>query len=137
MRRVRNVLPVQGPAHLHAVLILVGLLGCNGKDTPATFTEVQDSLLQPSCAFSSCHGSGSGGLDLSADVAYDALVDVPSAAAEGETLVIPGDPDNSYLVKTLMGADGITGDEMPPGAGLTGERLDLVISWIENGAAND
>ena len=105
---------------------------------PATFTEVRDEILLNSCAFSSCHGSqGAGDLTLTSEGAYDALVNVPSLGVPGETLVIPGNAADSYLMMKMAGADGITGDEMPPGSILDTDKLDAVRSWIDNGAQND
>lgn len=117
------------------VLPLILLAACKGE--PATFTRVGDEVLVASCGFSSCHGSGTGDLTLDGNGSYDALVDVESAAAPGEILVIPGDADNSYLVKKLEAADGIVGTEMPPGGILDEERLTLVRDWIDAGALED
>lgn len=60
-----------------------------------------------------------------------------SAGSPGNTLVIPGDPDNSYLVRKLEGGPDIAGDQMPPGGALDAERLQLVRDWIEAGALDD
>ncbi|MFN7142154.1 MAG: hypothetical protein ACK4YP_00135, partial [Myxococcota bacterium] len=72
-------------------------------DAPApTLTQVQAEILTPSCAFSTCHGGGGGGaadLDLSDGRSHAELVGVESTDAPGEILVVPGDPDASYLVK--------------------------------------
>lgn len=125
-------------------LLLSLLLACDGKSTDTapldpTFSNVQDAVFTPSCAFSSCHGAGAGagGLDLNAGSSYDALVDVASTGAPDQTLVIPGDPDGSYLMLKLDGDPSITGDEMPPGASLESERLELVRAWIAAGAPAD
>lgn len=104
-----------------------------------TFTNVRTEVLAPSCAFSTCHGSGSGYLELDGvPEDFDALVDVDAFAAQGETLVVPGDADASYLVKKLRGDAGIVGDAMPPGGvELDAARLQLVIDWIDAGALDD
>lgn len=120
------------------VIFTLALLACAGGE-PATeaptFADVQSEVLA-GCAFSSCHGSGTGGLTLDGTSAdHGRLVDAESAAAPGETLVIPGDPDGSYLVKKLEGADGIVGDPMPQSAPLADDKLQLVRDWIEAGAA--
>src|SRR5687767_13044201 len=103
-----------------AGLALAVAAGCGdkgGADTAggadATFTAVRDEVLLPSCAFSSCHGSGTGGLTLDEAGAYDAIVEAPSVGAPGEVLVVPGDPDASYLLSKLEGDPGIVGDRMP------------------------
>ncbi len=108
-------------------------------DTPATFTEVESELLMKSCAFSSCHGDGgaAGGFILEQGENYDRLVDVQSVAT-GETLVIPNDADGSYLLKKVIGAEGITGDLMAPdGAGISILQEQMLRSWIEAGAQDN
>ena len=137
MRDVRNALPVQGPADLRPLLIALSLGACGGDKVDPTFTNVRDEVLLPSCGFSTCHGSGTGDLTLDEAGAYDALVDVDSAGSPGNTLVIAGDPDNSYLVRKLEGGPDIVGDQMPPGGELDADRLQLVRDWIEAGALND
>ena len=52
-------------------------------------------------------------LDLRTSVAYNNLVNVPSRGKAGATLVIPGDPDNSYLIQKLEGRSDIAGSRMP------------------------
>ena len=51
--------------------------------------------------------------------------------------VAPGDPDNCYLIWKLTNMDGIVGDEMPPGALIADEKLQMVESWIRSGAPNN
>lgn len=129
--------------------MLLLLLACTSApkgdtgDTPApTLTEVQTELLTPSCAFSTCHGNGGGGaadLDLSDGRSHAELVNVESTDAPGEILVVPGDPDASYLVKKCTpGATGIVGEPMPDGSdGLDEERLAMLRAWIAAGALDD
>lgn len=118
--------------------------GADGNDTDdtdvapaATFARVESEIIQPSCAFSICHGGGSsGGLSLTGDAAADhaALVGVASSGLPAETLVIAGDPDNSYLIKKLEDANGIEGDPMPSTGALTDAQIQLVRDWIADGA---
>lgn len=103
----------------------------------ATFQRVEDEVIKPSCAFSFCHSGGaSGGLRLTGDAADDhaALVGVLATGLATETLVIPGDPDGSYLVKKLEDASGIAGARMPSGGPLTADQIQLVRDWIADGA---
>lgn len=121
--------------------LLLALSACAGKDadtaSPATFTEVRDEVLLPSCGFSSCHGSGTGGLTLDEEGSYDALVNAESVGKPGAILVIPGDPDGSYLVHKLEGGPDIVDDQMPPGGSMDDATIAAVRSWIEAGAADD
>jgi hypothetical protein len=76
-----------------------------------------------------CHGGGSpaAGLELSPEGAYDALMASPG-------MVVPGDPDGSYLVQKMRGDAGIYGDPMPPTAGATDTQVGVVVDWIADGA---
>ena len=115
-------------------LTLILLLSCGAED-PATFTEVYENILEPSCGFSSCHGGGAGGFFLGdMSTTYDSLVNAESADAEGEILVVPGDANSSYLILKLEDAEGIVGDAMPPAQPLPSEKIERVRSWIDAGA---
>ena len=121
---------------------LLALTACadKGGDTGViepTFTNVSAEVLVASCAFSSCHGSGTGGLTLKDSTTPADLVDVESTALPGAFLVIAGDADASYLVQKLEAADGIVGTEMPPGGTLEADRLQLVRDWIDAGALDN
>jgi hypothetical protein len=117
---------------------LIGLALWIGACAAPTFTDVRDDILLPSCSLgTSCHSEGAGGLTLTADGAYDALVGVASADADGEILVIAGDADNSYLIKKVEWADGITGEGMPLGTTLDPDLSDELRAWIDAGAEND
>ena len=101
----------------------------------------QDSSGRLACV--QCHTNvgrnPSAGLNLIDATSYASLVGRPSVNKPGETFVIPGDPDNSYLVKKLEGAASITGGRMPRGAGpfLTPGQMLVVRRWIQAGAKND
>ncbi|MFN7980083.1 MAG: hypothetical protein U0P30_18260 [Vicinamibacterales bacterium] len=79
------------------------------------------------------------GLNLVEGASFAALVGRPSVNSPGQTFVIPGDPDNSYLVKKLEGATGIAGVRMPRGNGpyLTPGQMLVIRRWIKEGAANN
>jgi hypothetical protein len=67
------------------------------------------------------------------------LVGRASIGKPGATLVIPGDPENSYLVKKLEGAADIVGLRMPRNNGpfLTEGQMLVIRKWIEDGAPNN
>lgn len=84
----------------------------------------------------SCHSGGGnpasdpGALDL--DVPLSSLVGIPSAA-NGKQLVVPGDPDASYLLVKMRGGEGMEGDVMPLGDDpLPPEQLKVVADWISS-----
>jgi hypothetical protein len=143
---------------LHCALVVVTTLGSVGCDealsnltgpTPdlePTFSSIQqeifssgDSSGRPACT--NCHnaiGSRFNGLDLSPAVSYSNLVNVPSRGKAGAVRVIPGDPENSYLIHKLEGRSTIAGVRMPLGGPFleTGQIL-VIRRWIEIGAPNN
>ena len=105
-----------------------------GGEADGSFASVQEVFTQ-SCAFSSCHGAGSGGLTLAGDASdHAALVGVAAFGDSSQTLVVAGDADGSYLVAKMEGAAGISGDVMPPGAALGADTVAIVRAWIDAGA---
>lgn len=121
------------------------LLACSGnKDSSSeavvapTLTNVQAQVFNLSCGYSTCHdASAGGGLSLADGESYASLVGVAAHGDPTQTLVIAGDPDNSYLMMKL-GRDGtIVGDPMPPGAAVESSQLELVRGWILDGAPDN
>lgn len=92
------------------------------------------ALMSSQCVL--CHspaGATQGGLDLSVDPVA-ALVGVPSHEYSGRTLVVAGDPDASFLVAKVDGTEGADGDPMPPMNGLGDADVELVRTWVREGA---
>ncbi len=97
-----------------------------------------------------CHGAGeTAGLRLGFEVTsseiVERLVNRPAANAIGYTLVVPGDPDNSWLYLKATGESESSGvqcqgsmncaQSMPPGGGrLPDEALEALRQWIADGA---
>jgi hypothetical protein len=100
--------------------------------------DIQDDIFTPACGFSGCHDSftAAGDLDLStAQASFDELVNVVSLCGTA-VLVVPGNPNSSYLMDKL--GDGATpcGAVMPIGASqLSDNELADIRSWIQDGAA--
>ena len=116
-------------------LVLFALSACTAAEQPATFSEVYEEILSLSCGFSSCHGGTAGAPYLNTNQeAYESLVEVESNAKDGAVLVIPDDPDNSYLIRKMEAASDIEGDPMPPSSPLDPEVIERVRSWIADGA---
>ena len=78
------------------------------------------------------------GLVLLEGRSHQQLVGRPSVGRSGATLVIPGDPDNSYLIRKLEGRD-IAGLRMPRNDGpfLTEGQILVIRQWILDGAPNN
>ncbi len=104
---------------------------CEGGSDETSFA---DDVVPIFSACTGCHG-GSGGLTLSSDP-YGNLVDV-EAGCDGNTRVIPGDPDESYLVRKLEGGPDICGGQMPQGGTLPSEDIDTIRQWIDEGALDN
>ncbi|HEX6243144.1 MAG TPA: hypothetical protein VFZ61_19660 [Polyangiales bacterium] len=92
------------------------------------------------CTAAACHGQAKvGGLDLSADVAWENLVDVASSNS-GAKRVQPGAPADSFLFQKLRAASEpgsvqVAGSPMPIGGGaLSAKELEAVKLWIARGA---
>ena len=106
-----------------------------------TIFNVTDSSGRLACV--GCHSDqgrqAAGGLVLLEGRAYDALVGRASTGKPGATRVVPGDPDNSYLVHKLEGKSDIVGQRMPRGNGpfLTEGQMLVIRRWIQEGAANN
>jgi len=113
--------------------------GAGGPDASATYTRVQAEVFSVSCALSGCHAGAApqAGMDLSAAVAYQNIVGVPSSERADLKRIEPGDPDRSYLVKKLRGDPDISGSPMPLTGTITAEARQLVIDWVRRGAPRD
>jgi hypothetical protein len=117
--------------------------GCDfdpiGLGICGTGTTVAD-IVARSCGGSACHigeDAPAAGLDLSEGAVYTSLVDRPSTQNAGHTLVVPGDPDASYLMCKLRGScDERIGSRMPPVGTppLAAEDIAVVEAWIAAGA---
>ena len=138
-----------------AVLLLTAA-GCDEKlsditgptpDLEPTFSSIQRTIFNVTdssgrLACIQCHTDQgvlpAAGMVLLEGRAYNSLVGRPSTGKVGETRVIPGDAQNSYLVKKLEGRD-INGVRMPRGNGpfLTEGQMLVIRRWIEQGAPNN
>ncbi len=89
------------------------------------------------CLSGGCHGGtlSASGFDMRS---YDTLFDAGTEAGQlGLCPIAPGDPDNSYLVEKLRGSPR-RGAPMPlVGDPLTAEELELIETWIRDGAPNN
>lgn len=138
---------VRLPVFLFVSLLLMGLAaGCEhadplgANDTTPTLSNVQTNIFNTSCAVSGCHRGSSAphGLDLSVGNAHGNLVNVESGGVPNLLRVDPGDPDDSYLVMKLEGHSDIVGARMPLGGPyLSEEQIQLIRTWIEEGAPNN
>jgi uncharacterized protein YjdB len=125
----------------------VVMSGGTRSDSASVTVEIQVSFanqVQPiftaNCALSGCHAGASPeqGMNLSAGQAYNAIVNVPSVQQPSLMRVLPGNPDNSYLVRKIEGTPSITGSRMPLGGPfLTASQIATIRTWISQGAPNN
>ena len=110
-----------------------------------TFSSIQSEIFEKSdssgrSACVTCHTNTgktpSGGLNLNHDVAYDQCVNMPSRGKPSATRVIPGDPENSYMIHKLEGLSDISGRRMPFNGPpyLTDGQILIIKRWIAIGA---
>jgi hypothetical protein len=100
---------------------------------PALSDEIQP-IFTTSCAIANCHiGDGAAQLNLEAGRAFAELVGVPSTEVDS-LLVVPGDPDASYLFEKITVEEPRQGDRMPIGNALDPLDVEAVRQWIEGGA---
>jgi hypothetical protein len=134
---------------LTAILAAGALTGCpkdpgetpDAMPPPTPDLENVQNLFTRSCAGSTCHinyiNDPGGALDLSPGASCANLVQVASVEAPANTLLVPGNPDQSYLVcKATPNCADLPERAvlMPPPSGLGQADLDLLRAWIDAGA---
>ena len=123
-----------------------GTTGCDAAPFNSTFEALQKVIFEKrGCTSDLCHGSAvkQGGLDLTADAAYQNLFEVKSSESELNR-VQPGDRDRSYLWLKLAAATSPA--DLPPGFQISGapmpnglppiskDELEALRMWIYAGA---
>ena len=100
---------------------------------PVAFEEALTEVLIPSCGFNSCHGSGAGYLRIHERQTQQEWLDLSSNVLPSRRMIIPGNSSQSYLIKKMENSTDIAGEGMPPpSGGLSGYRIGMVRSWIDN-----
>jgi hypothetical protein len=140
-----------------AVVFALAAASCDEKlsdltgPTPSlepTFSSIQHEIFNTTdssgrLACTNCHSNQgrnpSGGMNLLEGLSYTQLVGVASTGKPGAVRVIPGDPENSYIIHKLEGQSDIAGVRMPRGNGpyLTEGQMMVIKRWIAIGAPNN
>lgn len=118
-------------------------------DLVPTFSSIQRNILTSTdsagrAACTNCHTTAGGrrppaGMDLGSPEAHSQWVNVPAIGKPGAIRVIPGDPENSYVIHKIEGRPGIFGLRMPRSGPpyLTDGQIRVIKRWIELGALNN
>ena len=137
-------------AFLFAGAVAAADSGC-AERFDSTFDLIQKVVFERGCTAAACHSGAApaGGLDLSAGVAYDNLVDQPPQSVTSDRIaglarVTPGNRGRSLLWLNLAAATLPEQWRAPlrpmPQGGLPPlglDELELVGTWIEHGASRD
>ena len=102
-----------------------------------TLASIQANVFSVNCAIPGCHGGGTVQYGLRLDPGFSAgnLINVPSPRNPNLIRVVPRDPDASFLIQKLQGADGLLGERMPDGGPyLTTAQVNVIRQWIQDGA---
>lgn len=137
-----NLLP-----QLCLLLLVLVLAGCERAgpledEAPAgaTLSAIQERIFDTSCAVSGCHAGSSPqmGMSLESGQSFGDIVGVQSIERNDLMRVDPGNPEDSYLLKKVRGDADIVGMRMPLGrSNLSGENIELIRQWIEDGALDN
>jgi hypothetical protein len=93
--------------------------------------DVQTAVFTPSCALSGCHDNTQPPI-LLAGQSFDNIVNLPAGQMPSLNYIEPGEPSNSYLVRTIEGTG--LGSRMPSGGSLSAANIQLVRDWVSQGA---
>jgi hypothetical protein len=125
-----------------AVLVLVSCGGPADPPGPAVeprLAEIEALIFRPSCTFSSCHGDVTPRENLSLVApTFSQLVGHEATQAPGKMRVVPGRPQDSYLIEKLTSPRPTSGARMPMGqAPLPATSIEAIRRWIEMGALEE
>ncbi|MEO1614341.1 MAG: DUF1549 domain-containing protein [Planctomycetota bacterium] len=107
---------------------------CQADDVASqevSFKEDIEPILRRNCY--GCHqGAKQQGAYLMTD--FDSLI---KGGETGEAAIVPGKPDESYLLSQIELVDGVAEMPKPPSKPLDADEVELIRRWISNGAVND
>lgn len=114
----------------------------SGFNTPPRLSELVESFFVPTCVLGRCHTTlaPAGGLTLTGrgQSVHSALVNRPSLAVSDRFLVVPHDPDGSYLIEKLTSEVPSVGTRMPPSSAVvSATQIRALRAWILAGAPDN
>jgi len=104
--------------------------GCSVStdDRPVTADYIAAAILAPGCGRPACHASGANAKNYTFDT-------VAAAKTAMKRLVVAGKPDGSQLLQVMGEATRTKGGIMPPDGPLPDADIELIRTWITDGAA--
>ena len=142
-RRESGAMRSEARSAFALLLVLTSVVGCAGSSSSndgdgAHLAKLQVNVFDSTCALSeTCHRgkTPSAGLNLEAPV-HTKLVGVPSSES-GRPLVVPGDPESSFLFEKISSDPPSHGSRMPLGQPLDAKDVESIRAWIVRGAPDD
>jgi hypothetical protein len=123
------------PVSCGVVFVALAACGTEPDPRPATLDNIVDGILAPQCAQAGCHTAAAQAHGYAFDTVDDTLAafDSSSAARGGrgmQVLVDVDQPDQSELYTVLISSS----KPMPPAWTLPHADIDLIKTWIDDGA---
>jgi hypothetical protein len=112
-----------------------GPAGATMFSCPSDTAGVQSAILIPACGSAGCHGATGPalGLDLSSPELASRVSGVAAVGCGDRTLVVPGNPGQSYLFDKMVNLAPACGERMPLGTHpLDSEAVDCLMRWVSN-----
>lgn len=118
-----------------AALFVLGSGAAFADACLATYTETVEPVVARKCA--ACHNDASpgSGVSFQKGSGYANLVNVASEQLPDMMRVTPGDAEQSYLARKILGTHedvGGFGSKMPPSGSLRDKEVEAIISWINS-----
>jgi hypothetical protein len=113
---------------------------CACGTASVSFSAAVQPIFTANCATMGCHTGvmPAEGLHLGAGKSYAKLVNVTATeCTDGRKRVLPGSPDQSYLMDKLQGIDLCFGTKMPKTGSVSSTDLETIANWICEGAPNN
>ena len=119
-------------AMVRLVLVAAALAGCaqTDNDRPATVEYITEAILQPSCGQYTCHSSFRREKGYAFDTVAATRASLAPADPGAAQVINTSDPPSSFLYQVLTR----TIKRMPYDAPLPQKDIDLILTWIEDGA---
>lgn len=98
----------------------------------STAEALRTSVFARDCSSSACHGGSdpAGSLDLALPGWETKVIGAAASECGGQVLVVPGDPEGSYLFRKLVDAKPACGSRMPKGSTPDDAQVACVRAWI-------